>query len=540
MTDTWTPSSARSGPAGSALPADTPLPSREALPTSTPREQGVDARGVLAFLDALEDAPAIEPHSLMLLRHGHVVAQGWWAPYAPDRRHLLYSLSKSFTSTALGFAVEEGIVRLDDTVLSYFPELDAEVTDERSRRMLVRHVAAMASGHRDETLDRALAIDPAHPVRGFLLLPPDEEPGTVFAYNQPCTYTLASIISRRSGQGLTEYLRPRLLDPLGIGEVAWHRDHAGLELGFSGLHATTDAVARLGQLYLQGGRWGDEQLLPEAWVEDATRSHVANEGLGRPVDWSQGYGFQFWISRHGYRGDGAYGQFCVVLPEHDAVLAMTAATEAMQEVLDAAWEHLLPALSDGAAEGSSAQDADDALAARLAGLTIPDVPGDAAPPSAQAWLDLRADRCTGPVAVALTTTHVADDDGGPGRWVAELEADDGAVRLRVDVAGSGWHVQDVDLTDVSDAAGGSNTAGRSDIAGRSDTAGPGARLPVATSGGWLGERLRLDLAFVETPHRLELEVDAATRTVTSRWVTEPLGDVRLSDLRAQVLASHRL
>jgi CubicO group peptidase (beta-lactamase class C family) len=500
MTDTRAPSSART------------------LPTSAPREQGVDARGVQSFLDVLEGSAAIEPHSLMLLRHGHVVAEGWWAPYARDRRHLLYSLSKSFTATALAFAVEEGLVRLDDTVLSYVPELDADITDERSRRMLVRHVAAMASGHRDETLDLALAADRENPVRGFLLLPPDEEPGTVFAYNQPCTYALASIIARRSGQGLTDYLRPRLLDPLGIGEVAWHRDHADLELGFSGLHATTDAVARLGQLYLQRGRWGDTQLVPEAWVEEATRSHVANEGLGRPVDWSQGYGFQFWMSRHGYRGDGAFGQFCVVLPEHDVVLAMTAATEAMQEVLDAAWQHLLPAFSDGALDGADADDADGALAARLAALTLPGVPGDAVPPSAQAWLDLRTVRTTGPVSVALTTTRVAGD-GPSGRWVVELEADDGAVRLRTDVAGEAWQVHDVDLSDV---------------------AGDGARLPVATSGGWVGDRLRLDLAFVETPHRLALEVDAATGEVASRWLTEPLGGPPLRDLRAQVVGSARV
>lgn len=501
MTDTRAPSSART------------------LPTSAPREQGVDARGVQAFLHALEGAPAIEPHSLMLLRHGHVVAEGWWSPYARDRRHLLYSLSKSFTTTALAFAVQEGLVQLDDTVLSYFPELDADVTDERSRRMLVRHVAAMASGHRDETLDLALAADRENPVRGFLLLPPDEEPGTVFAYNQPCTYTLASIIARRSGQGLTEFLRPRLLDPLGIGEVAWHRDHAGLELGFSGLHATTDAVARLGQLYLQRGRWGDAQLLPGAWVEEATRRHVGTDGQGRPVDWSQGYGFQFWIAQHGYRGDGAFGQLCVVLPEHDVVLAMTAATEAMQEVLDAVWEHLLPAFLAEPLDGADAQDADAALAARLAALTLPGVPGDAAPPSAEAWLDLRTARTTGPVPVALTTARVPGAGGAPGRWVVELEADDGAVRLRTEVTGEAWQVHDVDLADV---------------------AGEGARLPVATSGGWVGDRLRLDLAFVETPHRLALEVDAATGEVASRWLTEPLGGPPLRDLRAQVVGSARV
>jgi CubicO group peptidase (beta-lactamase class C family) len=170
------------------------------LPTSTPAAQGVDAAGIQAFLDALESDPAIEPHSLMLLRHGQVVAQGWWAPYAPDRLHLLYSLSKSFTATAAGFALAEGLIGLDDPVISYFPEFEADVTDPRSRAMLVRHVASMASGHVEETLDRARAQDREELVRGFLLVPPDQDPGTVFAYNQPATYTLAAIVQRVTGQ----------------------------------------------------------------------------------------------------------------------------------------------------------------------------------------------------------------------------------------------------------------------------------------------------------------------------------------------------
>ncbi len=280
----------------------------------------------------------------MLLRHGAVVAEGWWAPYGPDRPHLLYSLSKSFTSTALGFAVAEGLVSLDDTVLSHFPELDAEITDPRSRRILVRHVAAMASGHLTDTIDLAREIDPVDLVRGFLLLPPDREPGTVFAYNQPCTFSIAALIQRAAGMPLTDYLRPRLFDPLGIGEVGWLTDPRGRELGFSGLHATTDAIAKLGQLYLQRGTWHGRQLLDAAWVDDATRSHIANPD-GENPDWRQGYGFQFWMARHGYRGDGAYGQFCVVLPEHDVVLAITGQSLDMQAVLDAAWTHLLPAFA---------------------------------------------------------------------------------------------------------------------------------------------------------------------------------------------------
>ncbi|SFN60244.1 Beta-lactamase [Mycetocola miduiensis] len=213
----------------------------------------MDARGITAFIDAVESAPNIEPHSLMLLRDGDVIAEGWWAPCTAERTHLLYSLSKSFTSSAVGLAVSEGLLSLDDTVLSHFPELDADITDPRSRRMRVRHLLAMASGHREETLQRALEKDGENLVRGFLTLPPDEEPGSVFAYNQPCTYTLAALVRRLSGMSLIDYLRPRLLDPLGIGDVGWIRDSEGCELGFSGLHAQTEAIAALGQLYLQRG-----------------------------------------------------------------------------------------------------------------------------------------------------------------------------------------------------------------------------------------------------------------------------------------------
>ena len=232
-----------------------------ALPRSSPESQGVDPAGILAFLDSLGSAPDIEMHSLMIIRHGQVVAEGWWSPYLPEQPHLLYSLSKSFTSTAAAFAIAEGLLDLDATVLSYFPELDGEITDRRSRSILVRHVAAMASGHLEETVHRASALDPLEPVRGFLLIPPDREPGSVFAYNQPCTYALAAIVQRLTGQTLIEYLRPRLFDPLGIGQAGWQQDAAGRDLGYTGLHATTDAIARLGLLYLQRGVWNGRRLL---------------------------------------------------------------------------------------------------------------------------------------------------------------------------------------------------------------------------------------------------------------------------------------
>ena len=221
-----------------------------------------------------------------------------------ERTRLLYSVSKSFTATALGFAVHEGLVGLDDTVVSHLPDLAEAVTDERTRAITLRDLATMASGHDRDMWPEALAADFGEPVRGFLSIPPTEESGAWFTYSQPCTYTLGAIIQRRSGMLLTDYLRPRLLDPLGIGQVGWQAHPAGRQLAFTGLFARTEDVAKLGLLYLQRGQWGGRQLIPEDYVALATSAQVATPRQDT-VDWQQGYGFQFWVSRHGFRADGA-------------------------------------------------------------------------------------------------------------------------------------------------------------------------------------------------------------------------------------------
>ncbi|MGW3850062.1 serine hydrolase domain-containing protein [Streptomyces fagopyri] len=471
------------------------------LPVSTPAAQGVDAAGVHAFLDAVEASPDIEPHSLMVLRHGHVIASGWWAPYTADRLHLLYSLSKSFTSTAAGFAVAEGLVRLDDPVISYFPEFEAEITDPRSRSMLVRHVASMASGHLGETAEAAARVDPKELVRGFLLVPPDREPGTVFAYNQPATYTLASIVQKVTGQSLTEYLRPRLLDPLGIGETAWLQRPPGRDLGFSGLHAATDAIARLGQFYLQDGVWDGERLLPSWWIEQATREHIPTAdgtATGDRSDWQRGYGFQFWMGRHGYRGDGAFGQLCVVLPEQDVVIATTAATEDMQALLDLVWRHLLPAFGSAPLAGTE----DEGLRRRLEGLALPPVEASPEPSNAGAtWAGAVFAPRDGVCAEQRTLTGVevvapADGDG----WKVSLA--EGDERHELSLAATGWTVAD----------------------------GP---IPMAVSGGWTDPgTLRFDVVFLETPHRLTVDCVLPDGTFGVRWHTTPLHRGPLRSLRA--------
>ena len=476
------------------------------LPVSSPAAQGLAARGIQALIDTLQAAPGVEPHSLMILRHGYLVAAGWWYPYTPARPHLLYSLSKSFTSTAAALAMAEGLFALDDPVIAHFPELQADVTHPATRLMLVRHLAAMATGHTEDTWERAIACDPAEPVRGFLMTPPDKQPGTVFAYNQSATYTLAAIVQKLTGQPLTQYLRPRLLDPIGAGDVSWQRGPARRELGFSGLFATTDTVARLGQLYLQQGRWGNQQILAPGWVAEATRPQIATAPAWG-VDWEQGYGYQFWMARHGYRGDGAFGQYCLVLPEQDAVVAITSQTVDMQVVLDAVWEDLLPAFSASGARGNQGTEADALLADRLGGLALraPVSALQPPPPGPEPWDG--------------TTFTPA---GGTSRRQPSLRS------VRVDAAGGGWLV-------TLDEAGWSMRA-RLSSGGWAVTepAAPGDdAVPNACAGGWSGAgTLRFEVVFLETPHRLVITCRLPQRTFDAKWVTAPLHAGSLSELRA--------
>jgi CubicO group peptidase (beta-lactamase class C family) len=469
------------------------------LPRSAPAAQQVDPVAVLAFVDAVEADPAIELHSLMVVRHGQVVAEGWWAPHTPQRTRLLYSVSKSFTSTALGLALEEGRFGLDDTVVSHFPELDGEITDPRSRSVTVRHLAAMASGHDRDLLDEVLAHDPREPVRGFLLVPPDQPPGTLFAYSQPCTYTLAAIIQRAVGMRLTEYLRPRLFDPLGIGEVGWLSWPPGREQGFSGLFARTEDVAKLGQLYLRRGRWGEDRLLPERYVDQATSRQINTPNQDN-VDWRQGYGFQFWMARHGYRGDGAFGQFCVVLPEQDAVVTTTGGTEAMQAVLDHLWQHLLPGLGSGRPDDGAQPELDT----RLAGLGLPPCRARPGPPRWEGWTG-------GPFPVTPGA------EGGPAAPLTSVE---------LHKAGQG-----LELTIAEPANALTFPVGAADWLVSTPCDRHGDTIPVAASGGWLDDHTaRVEIIFLESPHRMDITCTLPARTAEAAWRGVPLDGGRLQTL----------
>ncbi|RKN79104.1 serine hydrolase domain-containing protein [Paenibacillus ginsengarvi] len=314
------------------------------LPRGGKEERLIPPQAVDAFLDALSEQ-GLELHSFMLLRHGKVAAEGWWAPYSADYPHTLFSLSKSFTSTAVGIAAAEGLLDVHDKVASFFPEEAPERPTDYLAAMEVRHLLTMSTGHAKCAMEWARRHEPKHWVKGFLHAPVDYEPGTHFVYNNGASYMLSAIVQKVTGESMLDYLRPRLFEPLGIVEAAWETCPRGISKGGWGLSLISESIAKFGELLLRKGNWNGRQLVPEAWVEAATsKMMMANDG-GIGIDWTQGYGYQFWQCRHGaFRGDGMFGQFCIVLPQQDAVIAMTAATSRMQAVLNAVWEHLLTGL----------------------------------------------------------------------------------------------------------------------------------------------------------------------------------------------------
>ena len=457
------------------------------MPASTPSVHGVDARGLLALLDAFEE-PGHGLHSLMIARHGQVIAEGWWAPYARDRVHLGYSLSKSFTATVLGHLVGRGVIDLDAPVWSYLADLDA--VPASWRRVSVRNCITMTVGHAADVWEwrigsgaSARSSDDGDVLLSLILeREPDGEPGQVWAYNQVGTYLVAQAIAAATGEPLSVHLRRLLLDPFGGAAATVQRTVQGRDLGFSGLHITTPAILALAQSWLDGGVWQGERLVPVDYAATApspTAASLASEGV---ADWACGYGYSFWGARHGYRGDGAFGQFAVVLPEQDVAVAITSEVEAMQDVLDKLWEHMLPAI-----DAVPDRDADIELARRMASLEHPPLSG----PERRASSGLVRDPAS-----QLPATFS----------VASLEVAEGGHLLRID------HPEGELVTRVGDGRW---------LESRWPTP-QGPELSVVARGAWRDGVFTAQVRLVETPHTILVEIDPERSMVGLDWRLVPL------------------
>lgn len=330
-----------------------------------PHQVGVDAKAVSTFVTQVEKQLGI--HSFMLLRHGKVAAEGFWHPYTKEHTHVLFSMSKTFTSAAIGFAVQEGLLSVTDRVLSFFPKALPAAPCENMQKMEIRHLLNMATGHSEEP--DAFAPQESWVYR-FLTSYVDCEPGSIWCYNTPATYMLSAIVQQVSGQTLFEFLTPRLFEPLGFTKHWWELSPEGINTGGFGLNVRLEDLAKFGQLYLNHGIWEGKPILDAAWIEETALNRISNahsEVAHRQS--TQGYGYQIWrcTPEHVYRGDGAFGQYCVIMPDQDAVFVANAGENQMHEIIELFFQIVLPSLTE---EIEVDEVAEKALAEQCAGLTL--------------------------------------------------------------------------------------------------------------------------------------------------------------------------
>ncbi len=314
----------------------------------TPESVGLHSEAIAEYINNLQNSGETEMHGIMVMRHGKVCAEGWWAPYAPNLRHGLQSHTKTYAATAVGIAYTEGILKLDERVIDIFPDEAPENPSENLKLLTVRDVLCMGCGM--ETMPR----DSVNWIRDFLAIPVVHKPGTAYMYNSTGSTLLGAIVRKKTGLGLHDYLTPRLFNKIGIDpdNLRWYCMADGMEMGGGGLFATTEDNLRLLKLYADGGVWEGERILAEDYVKLATtnQNDSATEAIGNPLAFDNhvGYGFQIWMCqpKDVYRADGAMGQFTIVFPHHDMIIAINETAGVSngvhwaQKTLDITWEFL--------------------------------------------------------------------------------------------------------------------------------------------------------------------------------------------------------
>ena len=298
---------------------------------------------------------SMDIHSVMIVRNGNVIYSHWQSAGAENVPHVLHSVSKTFTATAVGLAIADGKMALTDKVVDYFPDkLPAQVSDNL-KAMTVRDLLTMSCGHDVEPSFRGAQQDW---VSAFLAHPVIHEPGKFYLYNSLGTYMLSAIVQKVTGEKVVDYLTPRLFSPLHISKPRWEESPQGINCGGWGLYLKTEDLAKMGQLLLQKGKWNGKQLIPAEWVAEMSKKQVESVNPGTRLedaaakgmtvetsDWMQGYGYQMWRCRPGcFRADGARGQYIIVVPDKNAVVAITSDVGDLQGELNLVWECILPVL----------------------------------------------------------------------------------------------------------------------------------------------------------------------------------------------------
>jgi len=319
------------------------LPRGEASPEMT--------AAVDSFFEATKAVPDsvgyINLHSIMIVKNGKVLVERWYNGESADKPHIMWSVSKTFTSAAAGLAISEGLLKLDDKLVSFFPEDLPQEVSENLAAVTVRDLLTMNCGQQTEiSIDRSDST--LNWTRIFLNHPFTRQPGTYFRYNSYGTYMVSAIVQKVTGQKINDYLESRLWQPLGIEKPEWDESHQGINCGGWGLHLKTEDMAKMGQLILQGGEWNGKPVLPADWVKEMSSYQVQSYANERPdprADWNKGYGYQMWMCQHGaFRADGANGQYIIIIPDKNVVIAITTDANLYQPYMDIIWEYLYPVL----------------------------------------------------------------------------------------------------------------------------------------------------------------------------------------------------
>lgn len=298
----------------------------------SPESVGVSSTVVKEFLEGMADSK-LEFHSIMVIRHGKVAVEFYNKPFSATSPHAMYSISKTWTATAIGFAVDEGLFDLTTRVIDIFPEHVPEKPDLYLEKLTVLHLLTMSSGKSINLLEDKSRVDW---LTQFFKSPWGFEPGTKFLYTNENIFMLSAIIKRMTGLTVRQYLTPRLFEPMGMEIPFWETDANSVEAGGWGLYVKTEDLAKLMLCYAQGGKLHDQQIIPEWWAKEAPLFHIDNSDT-TAKDCRAGYGYCIWrcgSAPNAYRADGMFGQFGIVLEDYDATITVTGANAMEQDALD--------------------------------------------------------------------------------------------------------------------------------------------------------------------------------------------------------------
>ena len=314
--------------AGCAESTPQPLPPywpTDGWRTSTPEQQGMDSPSLASMFDSIQEQHA-NIHSLLIVRHGYLVTEAYFYPFRPDLKHNLHSCNKSITSALVGIAIQEGLLKgVNQPILELLPQPKVTDSDPRKQAITLEHLLTMTSG-----LDWQEEIPYSSPrnsaiqmyrrqdwIQYVLGSPMADEPGGKFNYNSGGSHLLSAIVQKSAGMSTLAFAQTRLFQPLGISDVFWPTDPQGINTGGGGLDLTPRDMAKFGYLYLRGGVWDGQQIVPAEWVKVSAEEHIGTH-------WGWGYGYQWWIRPGGgYSAIGWAGQYIFVLPDQDMVVIFT-------------------------------------------------------------------------------------------------------------------------------------------------------------------------------------------------------------------------